>query len=106
MVALATMRARSKNGRQWTEIEYLIHHIFLPSKLPGCDDSDPDHEKFLMETTVDALREFKNLITEDQNGIVDAVICAIRSLIIILDSEGHVDEGKLSVALRDLPEKV
>lgn len=92
------------NGRQQSEIEYMIHHLFLPPKLPGGDDSNPDHEKLLVETTISSLQEFKDLITEDRNGAIDSVIRTVSSLNIILDSEGHVDEDKLSNALATLPE--
>ncbi|EXJ80681.1 hypothetical protein A1O3_06965 [Capronia epimyces CBS 606.96] len=36
-------------------IKYLIRHIFLPPKLPGKDDSSPDHDGVLLDTTIDAL---------------------------------------------------
>lgn len=99
------MRARPMNERQWTELEYMIHHIFLPPKLPGSDDSNPHHEKALMKTTIDVLQDFKNLVKEDCDYAVEAVIRTIRSLYITLDSKGHVDEDQLSEALQILPTK-
>jgi hypothetical protein len=83
----------------------MFHHIFLPPKLPGGDDSSPDHEKALLDTTIDALRKFRELAMEDCNGAIDSVIRMVTSLSATRDFEGNVNEGKLSNALRDLPEK-
>ncbi|KIW82284.1 hypothetical protein Z517_05311 [Fonsecaea pedrosoi CBS 271.37] len=99
------MRAQSMDGSQSSPLWFMIHHMFLPPKLPSEDDSSPDHEKALLDTTIAALREFKDLAIEDSNGAVDSVIRMVTSLSAVLDSDGHVNEGKLSDALRDLPEK-
>lgn len=84
---------------------YMIHHIFLPPKLPGEDDSSPDHEIALLDITLDALRDFKKWVMEDHIGTVDSVIGMVSSMKGVSDSQGTVDEWKLSRALSDLPNK-
>jgi hypothetical protein len=99
------MENRSTIAQQSADIKYLIHHIFLPPKLPGGDDSFPDHEKVLVQTILDALQEYGNSVAVDQVNIVRAVARTISSLKTVLDAEGHVDECSFSAELRALPEK-
>jgi hypothetical protein len=83
----------------------MIHHMFLPPKLPGEDDSTLDHETALMDITLDALCDFKKWVTEDHIGTIDSVIDMVSSMARVRDGQGTVDEGKLSRALRDLAHK-
>jgi hypothetical protein len=89
-------------------IMYLIYHIFLPPKLPHEDDFDSDYETILLDTTIDSLLKFKNCVTHDQSGIIDAVIAMVATLQTVRDSSstlGAVSEEKLGNALRDLCKK-
>jgi hypothetical protein len=45
---------------------YMIHHIFLPPKLPLQDGYVSEHEKILLNTTIKALEDSRNasLMTE------------------------------------------
>ncbi|KIW67539.1 hypothetical protein PV04_06783 [Phialophora macrospora] len=88
-------------------IKYMIHHMFLPPKLPCEDDSDRSHETILLRTTIDALREFKDWVIDDHHGTIDSIIGMVANLRAVsgTDSEGTVNEGQLFSALRDLPEK-
>ena len=90
------------DGPQSNALWFMIRHIFLPPKLPGEDDSNPDHEKALLDITIAALREFKKWTTEDHAGAINSVIQMVTSLSAVLDPEGHVNEGKLAHALREL----
>ena len=87
---------------------YMIHHIFLPPKLPHKDDFFLEHETILLNTTINALGEFKKYITDDQNGIIDSVIGMVtnmRTMSDSFDTVGAVSEGKLGNALRNLCRK-
>jgi hypothetical protein len=84
---------------------YMIHHMFLPPKLPGEDDSTLDHETALLDTTLSALRDFEKWVTEDHIGTIDSVIDMVSSIARVSDGQGTVDEGKLFRALRDLVHK-
>ncbi|RMZ83548.1 hypothetical protein DV738_g1146, partial [Chaetothyriales sp. CBS 135597] len=89
-------------------VSYLIHHIFLPPKLPNQDDSSPENESALLNTTIDALEEFKKWTVDDNNAAVDAVIDMVKGLELVTDfinSNGAINERELSIALKDLPQK-
>lgn len=105
LAVTCNMRARPTEELPPSAIWFMIHHIFLPPKVPSEDDSSPDDENVLLDITIAALQEFKELATEDCNGVVDSVIRMVTSLSTVLDSEGYVNEGKLSSALTDLPVK-
>jgi hypothetical protein len=55
----------------------MIHRIFLPPKLPSEDDSSPDHETALRDTTIAAFQEFREWATEDRN----VQITKVRSIL-------------------------
>ena len=99
------MNGTSSNRMPFRAIMYLIHHIFLPPKLPHEDDFDSDYETILLDTTIDNLLKFKDCVTYDQRGIIDSVIAVVTTLRNIRDPFGAVSEGKLGNALRDLCKK-
>ncbi|KAJ4137854.1 hypothetical protein NW754_001498 [Fusarium falciforme] len=37
------------------DLDYLVHHIFLPTKLPGGDDSSAENEMLLVDFVLDSL---------------------------------------------------
>jgi hypothetical protein len=84
-------------------IMYIIHHIFLPSKLPQEDDFNPQHESILLDTTSHALQMFKAAVGYGQQGIIESVIATINNLRIVRDDSGFINEGELQSALRKLP---
>lgn len=89
-------------------ILYLIHHIFLPPKLPNGEDFHSEYETILLDTTIDVLLKFKDYVTSEQNGIIDLVIATVTNLRTVHDSfgtEGSVSEVKLGNALRNLSKK-
>jgi hypothetical protein len=83
----------------------MIHHIFLPPKLPHEDDFDSECETILLDTTIDSLSKFKDCIVCDQDGVVNSVIAMVTNLQTVRDFSGTmsaVSEEKLGNALRDL----
>jgi len=89
-------------------IEYLVHHIFLPPKLPQADDSNWENETILVDMIFDLLFEFENHIKDDQHALISSVIVAFDSLRAIhheVDSGGVISEEKLVNALRQLCER-
>ena len=86
-------------------ILYLIHHIFLPPKLPQKDDFNPEYERILLDIIIDNLLKFKDCATYDQNGVINSIINMVSTMRTVRDSFdvlGVVNEGKLKNALRDL----
>ena len=99
------MHGVSSNSLPFGAIMYLIHHIFLPPKLPHKDDFDFEYETILLDTTIDILLKFKGYVTYDQSAIIDSVIAMVSNLRTVRDSGGTVgavSEEKLGNALRDL----
>ena len=97
------MSAVVSNRLPLATIMYLIHHMFLPPKLPDGDDYDSKHEAVLLDTTVDGLKRFKDFLTSDQQQIIDPVIAMVTNMRIMLDSsnpDGGIMESELRNALR------
>ncbi|KAE8440778.1 hypothetical protein EG329_006578 [Mollisiaceae sp. DMI_Dod_QoI] len=82
-------------------IMYLIHHVFLPPKLPQEDDFDTKYEAILVDITIDSLSKFKIHLENDQKLIIDSVISMITNLKTVHHS-GTVGENELRNALKDL----
>lgn len=99
------MNRTSNNKLSLGALTYIIHHVFLPPKLPNKDDLNAEYDTILLETTISSLLEFKGFITPDQAVIVDYVIDMITNLRAVRDSNGAVSEEKLADALRDLDKK-
>jgi hypothetical protein len=80
---------------------YMVHHMFLPPKLPQEDDSSEEYETAMVETTINALHDFKEYVTDDSNGTMDSII----GMVTTMKSVGveTVHEKALSDALRELP---
>lgn len=86
-------------------ITYLIHHIFLPPKLPHEDDLDSEFEAILLDTIVDGLLNFKDCAAYIQNGTVDFVISMVTTLRTLHSASGTMDavnEGELGNALSNV----
>lgn len=43
------------------QVTYLLHHVFLPPKLPGGDDFSADNDLALLQSVVFALEAFHSL---------------------------------------------
>lgn len=86
-------------------LQYMINHIYLPSKVPQKDDYKASHEKTLLDTTSHALEQFKIAAQPDQRQNIDAVKVMIDNLRSVQDDFGTTSEVELANALRDLPTK-
>jgi hypothetical protein len=84
---------------------YLIHHVFLPPKLPNEDDFDSECEMILLETIIECLWKFKGFIVSEQYPAIDSVIAMVTSMRNLHDSSGPrggITEGKFEDALKSL----
>jgi hypothetical protein len=91
------------DGRQPSAatIEYLIHHVVLPPKLPQSGDYDASaHLECLLEVTIEALNDLKSHAC--QPGIVSFAIATIKNLVQSRDSHGDVSEHNLRRILSTL----
>lgn len=82
------------------DLLYLVHHVFLPPKLPNGDDGSPKKEAAMLSTAHDALVEFKDLVSQDQRAAVASVASMVQATISVR-AQGTVqlDEGELNAAI-------
>lgn len=80
---------------------YLIHHTALPPKLPQADDFDAEHERCLLDTTVNALHALKPFVVTQQKSLLAHAITTINNLQRVHDELGNVSETDLCKLLND-----
>ena len=61
-------------------MSYLLHHIFLPPKVPVESDYSPQNEKFLLGTTLESLEAFRSIGPHQQHGAIDAAVTMLRRM--------------------------
>lgn len=89
-------------------MKYLIHHTFLPPKLPGGNNSKAEHESILLNTVVDSLKAFRECVAHDLRDTLESVTVMTTNLCTIHGSSGihgSVREGPFLNALQNLPNK-
>jgi hypothetical protein len=84
------------------EMMYIIHHVFLPPKLPNETDENPKYESFLLEMILDTLDIFKIHFTGDELNIICSVIAMIRRLKDSHTTSGCVSKDSLKDVLTQL----
>ena len=92
--------APSNNVLTAKEVMYLIHHVFLPPKVPQKDDWDIPFDVALVRTIVDCLERFK--VCVDQSTVINPIVAAVASLSNVCDSAGTISEKNLAAALKNL----
>uniref|UniRef100_L7ISD1 DUF6606 domain-containing protein n=1 Tax=Pyricularia oryzae (strain P131) TaxID=1143193 RepID=L7ISD1_PYRO1 len=82
---------------------YLVHHVFLPPKLPSGDDCSAKKEAAMLSTVHDALVDFMGCVSPDQRAVVASVVSMVQ-VTIDVRSQGtvHLDEGELNRNLLDM----
>lgn len=90
-----------RKGLSSEAITYLVHHVFLPPKLPQEDDSSDEHDKIMINTTLAALLQFKALFPHKRADGIDQVIALVSvSKDVHASASGGIDESKLKDALQ------
>ena len=85
---------------------YMINHIFLPPQLPQGDDFNVEFETILLKTTISALLQFQDQITDDQDAVIDLVYVMLDNLRTVRDSSsGAVSEDNLKDILMNICEE-
>lgn len=83
-------------------IQYFIHHLFLPPKLPQEDDYDAAKETKLLQCISEALRDFKPLVDEESENVAQRMLNTIKNLISVRDAGGILNAQRLENALQNL----
>jgi hypothetical protein len=88
-----------------TSLMYMIHHVFLPPKLPKHGDARrfAATDRVLLRHVLDALRSFARLSTAGQNESIRAVDSMVEKMISLTDDEGHIQQKLLLEAFTQLP---
>lgn len=83
---------------------YMIHHVFLPPKLPEHGDRRrfAATDRVLLEWVVDTLAHFEGCSAAGQDENIQAVHSMIKKMMFVLNDKGHIDEKLLLEALSRL----
>lgn len=99
------MASISEINKAQDNVSYLLHHIFLPPKVPDESDYNPQNEKFLLGTTLESLEAFRSVGSHQQRGAIDAAVTMLRRMqdIHVCSADRYaVDELALVRAFRQL----
>ncbi|CAG7991695.1 unnamed protein product [Penicillium nalgiovense] len=84
---------------------YLLHHVFLPPRIPQEEDHDAEHERFLLDNVFEALRRFKDYCIKEYFDILDMIITMTVRLKSVYALDGDVSEVELTKILENLKDK-
>ncbi|KAF4493821.1 hypothetical protein FAGAP_10050 [Fusarium agapanthi] len=73
------------------QLDYLFHHLILPSKLPGHDDTLATNEEFLINFVIQSLSRFRDLSDEDDDAVTNHCISMLKNTRDARDSNRHLD---------------
>jgi hypothetical protein len=79
---------------------YMIHHVFLPPKLPQEDDIAPRLDGTLIDIVLESLQEFSNPQGHDRT--IDSVISMVGNIRAVHDGFGHITQTRLEETLAKL----
>ncbi|OIW24951.1 hypothetical protein CONLIGDRAFT_690616 [Coniochaeta ligniaria NRRL 30616] len=84
---------------------YMIHHVFLPPKLPKHGDARhfATTDRVLLQSVLDALRSFASFSNAGKDESIRAVDFMIEKMISITDDDGHIQQELLLDAFVELP---
>jgi hypothetical protein len=78
-------------------VRYMIHHVFLPPKVPQTDDSVAGLDSSLASMVLKSLREFNSL--QGCNSATDTVTSMVENFRAIHHESGTIVEAKLKEIL-------
>ncbi|SPJ89726.1 uncharacterized protein FTOL_13087 [Fusarium torulosum] len=73
------------------QVEYLFHHLFLPPKPPGGDDSSASKTIFLPEFVLQSLQRFTVELPGEDEATVQPAISMLQTMRDTMDSKGFLD---------------
>ena len=86
-------------------IDYLVHHVFLPPKVPQEDDFPNNHHFFLLDTLANAFEKFQPLATHHARDVLNMLDTTIRRLKMLHGGSNEISESKLKDFLLALPKE-
>ncbi|RFN48648.1 hypothetical protein FIE12Z_7114 [Fusarium flagelliforme] len=85
-----------------SQVEYLFHHLFLPPKLPGGDDTSASNTIFLTEFVLKSLRRFADELIEENAGNIRPAISMLQGMQFATEPQGLLDQVGVERTLKQL----
>ncbi|RDW87962.1 hypothetical protein BP5796_03656 [Coleophoma crateriformis] len=76
---------------------YMVHHVFLPPKLPQKDDFASWLDSALADMVLDSLQEFSNL--QNQHCATGSVASMVENFQAVHNESGHITQARLEETL-------
>jgi hypothetical protein len=73
------------------QVEYIFHHLFLPPKLPGGDDTSASNTIFLMEFVLQSLQSFADKLFGEDGATAQPAISMLENMRDVTDPKGFLD---------------
>lgn len=83
-------------------LEYIVHHVFLPPRVPQADDSNVGEEQKLVEEWLGALQEFQKLVAEEERLHFQSCIEMISKMLKMRENNGDLSAKTLDTSLGNL----
>jgi hypothetical protein len=84
------------------ELEYIIHHVFLPPKLPNGDDASPGNELRLIELVRDSLIAFLPKVDPSSHQAIDSVVALMINMYTATSLDGYLQEDGVRAVLKQI----
>ncbi|CZR47791.1 uncharacterized protein FPRO_13458 [Fusarium proliferatum ET1] len=88
------------------QLDYLFHHLILPSKLPGHDDALASNEEFLINFVIQSLTRFGELSDEADDLVTNRCIVMLKNTRDARDSNVYLDSRSVQNSFKRLSEQV
>jgi hypothetical protein len=86
-------------------LEYMVHHVFLPPRLPQKDDSDVGKERELDEQYLGALQSFQKLVAEEERLPWESCIRMVSKMLEMREHNGNLSAEALYMSLQNLMDR-
>ena len=83
-------------------LEYAVHHVFLPPKLPQRDDGDLEKERKLVQEYLKALRLFQSLLAEEERLPWMSCIKMVSKMLETRQDNGYLLAETLDTSLESI----
>jgi hypothetical protein len=83
-------------------LEYVFHHLFLPSKLPEGDDSSPTNELSLVKLVQNSLTEFLSKTDPSNHAAITSAKALVESMHTATGLDGFLQEDGIKTVLKKI----
>jgi hypothetical protein len=83
-------------------LEYMVHHVFLPPRLPQSDDNDVNKEQQLVERYLSSLQSFQKFLGQEERLPWQSCIKMVSKMLEMRESNGDLSAAALDLSLENL----